>query len=257
MYDVTVLARQVIGLMDLTSLNDDDTERNIVQLCHRALTPAGPVAAVCVYPRFVNLAAQVLDDAGAPEIKIATVTNFPAGAADIALAVAETEAAVADGANEVDVVYPYKALLSGDRTVGEALVAGVRQACGDQAVLKVILETGVLQSPELIKVAAEHAIEAGADFIKTSTGKVLVNATEAAARVMLEVISDHGGQVGFKAAGGIRTAQDAACYLALASELLGDDWISAATFRIGASSLLDDLLTVLGFNTASVDPSGY
>ena len=133
------LAQQAVTLLDLTSLNADDDEARIIALCQRALSPAGAVAAVCVYPAFVALARRTLDQLGGAGVRVATVTNFPAGAADVDAAAAQTAAAVAAGADEVDVVYPYRAMLAGDAIVGRALVAACRAACGSGVLLKVIL----------------------------------------------------------------------------------------------------------------------
>jgi deoxyribose-phosphate aldolase len=251
------LARQAIGLLDLTSLNADDDEARIRDLCRRALTPAGAVAAVCVYPRFVALARQTLDSLGGQQVRVATVTNFPVGAAEAEAAAAETRAAVEAGADEVDVVYPYAALRAGDAEVGRALVRACKAACGERAQLKVILETGELADAELIRQASRDAIEAGADFIKTSTGKVAVNATADAARIMLDAIAESGARVGFKPAGGIRTLADARLYIQLASERLGADWVTPAHLRLGASSLLDDLLQHLGLAAEGAGKGGY
>ena len=138
-----------------------------------------------MYPRFVPVARKTLKEIGAVDIKIATVTNFPHGNDDIGIAVAETKAAVAYGADEVDVVFPYRALMAGNAEIGFELVKACKAACGDDVMLKVIIESGELKTPELIRAASEIAIAAGADFIKTSTGKVAVNATPEAATIML------------------------------------------------------------------------
>lgn len=184
---------------------------------------------------------------GTPEVRIATVTNFPHGNDDIEIAVAETRAAVAYGADEVDVVFPYRAFIAGNETVGFELVKQCKEACGD-ILLKVIIETGELKDPALIKRASEICIEAGANFIKTSTGKVPVNATPESAEIMLTVIKDMGVEktVGFKPAGGVRTAEDADQYLAMADRILGADWADNMHYRFGASSLLANLLHTLG-----------
>ena len=158
---------------------------------------------------------------------------------------AETRAAIAYGADEVDVVFPYKALIEGDESVGYDLVKACKEVCGD-TLLKVIIESGELKTPERIKRASEIAIEAGADFIKTSTGKVPVNATLEAAEVMLNVIKEKNPNIGFKAAGGVKDAQTAKAYLDLAREILGEDWVTPGHFRFGASSLLNNLLAELG-----------
>ncbi|MFO6422648.1 deoxyribose-phosphate aldolase [Motilimonas sp. KMU-193] len=256
MTDLKSVARTALGLMDLTTLNDNDTDADVIKLCHQAKSPAGNTAAICIYPRFIPIARKTLHQIGAKDIKIATVTNFPHGNDDIDIALAETKAAVAYGADEVDVVFPYRAFLAGDKEIGFELVKACKQACGDQVLLKVILETGEIKSPELIKQASEIAIAAGADFIKTSTGKVAENATLAAAKVMLEVIRDTNPNVGFKPAGGVKTAAQAEQYLSLVADILGQEWISAAHFRFGASSLLADLLTTLDVQH-ELNSSGY
>ena len=250
-------ARLALSLMDLTSLNEDDTPAVINQLCAQASTPEGSPAAVCIHPAFISTARKALAQAGLQHVKVATVTNFPHGSADIGLAVSETKAAVAEGAHEVDVVFPYRALMSGDATVGHELVAQCKQACGDAVLLKVIIESGELKTDTLIKQASEIAIAAGADFIKTSTGKVPVNATPEAAKIMLQAIKDSGKDVGFKAAGGVRNAEDAAHYLELARSIMGNDWVNADHFRFGASSLLGNLLATLGHGSERSDTNNY
>ncbi|SDG65789.1 deoxyribose-phosphate aldolase [Vibrio xiamenensis] len=258
MSDLKAAALRALKLMDLTTLNDDDTDAKVIQLCHDAKTAVGNTAAICIYPRFIPIAKKTLREQGTPDVRIATVTNFPHGNDDIEIAVAETKAAVAYGADEVDVVFPYRALIAGDDKVGFELVKQCKQACGD-ILLKVIIETGELKEQALIKKASQIAIEAGADFIKTSTGKVPVNATPECARMMLEVIRDLNvaDKVGFKPAGGVRTAEDAAQYLAMADEILGDNWVDARHYRFGASSLLTNLLNTLEVSDQVADPSAY
>jgi deoxyribose-phosphate aldolase len=226
----------MVALVDLTSLTGEETPADIASLCAQAQTPAGPVAAVCVYGKFVQRATAELEGTGIP---VAAVANFPEGDLDRDRAVRETEQAVDDGAREVDVVLPWRAFLAGDRAGAVAVVEAAREAC--PVLLKVILESGRLQAPEVIGAAARDALAVGADFVKTSTGKLQPAATLPAAAVMLEAVRDH-GQGGFKASGGIRTADDAAAYLELADALFGPEWAKPATFRFGASSLLDDLL---------------
>ncbi|MGM0701726.1 MAG: deoxyribose-phosphate aldolase [Pseudomonadota bacterium] len=258
MIELQQAARQALALMDLTSLNDDDSDATIEALCQRAKTPVGTPAAVCVYPAFVVTARRALTahQLGGT-VKVATVTNFPHGGDDVMAAARETRSAVASGADEVDVVFPYRALMAGDEETGRELVACCRQACGG-ATLKVILETGELAEPALIRRAAELAIEGGADFLKTSTGKVAVNATLEAAEILLETIRASGKEVGFKAAGGVRTAEDAEAYLKLAERVMGPAWVTPAHFRFGASGLLDDLLATLGVMPApAVETGGY
>lgn len=241
-------SKLALSLMDLTTLNENDTDEKVIALCQQANTEFGTPAAVCVYPRFVPIARKTLKAEGIEQVKIATVTNFPHGNADIEIAVAETKAAVAYGADEVDVVFPYKALIAGDEQVGFELVKQTKAVCqANNVLLKVIIETGELQTEGLIRKASEIAIRSGADFIKTSTGKVPVNATLESARIMLETIRDLGVQdrVGFKAAGGVKTAEEAAQYLELANSILGKEWVNSSHFRFGASSLLANLLATL------------
>lgn len=258
MSDLKAAALRALKLMDLTTLNDDDTTEKVVAICHDAKTAVGNTAAICIYPRFIPAAKKALREQGTPEVRIATVTNFPHGNDDIEIAVAETKAAVAYGADEVDVVFPYRALIAGNEEVGLELVKQCKEACGD-ITLKVIIETGELKEEALIKKASEICIKAGADFIKTSTGKVPVNATPEYARMMLEVIRDMGvaKTVGFKPAGGVRTAEDAAQYLAMADELLGAEWADNMHYRFGASSLLTNLLNTLEVTDETADPAAY
>ncbi|AUH49853.1 deoxyribose-phosphate aldolase [Chromobacterium sp. ATCC 53434] len=248
-------ARRALSLMDLTTLNDDDTDEKVIALCRKAKSQDGTVAAMCVYPRFVPIAKKALREAGCPEVRVATVTNFPHGNDDIAIAVAETRAAIAYGADEVDVVFPYRALMAGNGDIGFELVKACKEACGDK-LLKVIIESGELKDAALIRQASEISIRAGADFIKTSTGKVPVNATLAAAETMLAAIKEQGGHCGFKAAGGVKSAAEAAEYLALAARLLGDEWVNARHFRFGASSLLANLQIEIAGGVAK-PTSGY
>ncbi len=247
MSDLKAAALRALKLMDLTTLNDDDTDQKVIDLCHNAKSAVGNTAAICIYPRFIPIAKKTLREQGTPDVRIATVTNFPHGNDDIDIAVSETKAAIAYGADEVDVVFPYRALIAGNETVGFELVKQCKQACGD-TLLKVIIETGELKEEALIKRASELSIEAGADFIKTSTGKVPVNATPEYAEIMLNVIKDMGvaKTVGFKPAGGVRTAEDAQAYLAMADRILGADWADNMHYRFGASSLLANLLNTLG-----------
>ncbi|ELR66147.1 Deoxyribose-phosphate aldolase [Photobacterium marinum] len=247
MSDLKAAALRALKLMDLTTLNDDDTDAKVIELCKNAKTPVGNTAAICIYPRFIPVAKKQLREQGTPEVRIATVTNFPHGNDDIEIAVAETKAAVAYGADEVDVVFPYRALMAGNEEVGFELVKQCKEACGD-ILLKVIIETGELKTEELIKKASEISIKAGADFIKTSTGKVPVNATPESAEIMLNVIKEMGVEktVGFKPAGGVRTAEDAKTYLEMADRIHGADWADNMHYRFGASSLLANLLHTLG-----------
>ncbi len=247
--NLTQAARQALPLIDLTSLNAADTDADIESLCQQAKTPFGHPAALCVFPQFVVTARRALTaHTLSGEVKIAAVTNFPDGGADIMGAARETREAVASGADEVDVVLPYRTLIDGDEDTCLEFVEMCQAACGGQALLKVILETGELKEPALIRRASEIAIEGGADFIKTSTGKVAVNATLEATEIMLNAIKDSGQNVGFKAAGGVRTTEDAAEYLALAADIMGPAWITPKHFRFGASGLLSNLVATLTGN---------
>lgn len=236
-------AERALGLIDLTNLNDDCTPADIETLAARSSTPHGHVAAICIYPRFIKQAVGLLKDS---PVRIATVVNFPEGGEDTRDVVRQTEAALADGADEIDLVMPYRAFMAGRRGFAETQIAEVRKVIAEPAQLKVILETGELKDPRLIHLASETAIAQGADFIKTSTGKVAENATLEAAEIMLNVIRETGIEnhrpVGFKPAGGIRTVAEAKAYLVLADKLMGQNWVSSATFRFGASGLLDAVL---------------
>ena len=258
MTELNARSRQALQLMDLTSLNEDDTPEAIIALCQQARTEAGNTAAICIYPRFIPLARKTLKSLGLNDVTIATVSNFPDGGDDVDIAVAETRAAVAYGADEVDVVFPYRALMAGNETVGAELVKQCKEACGANVLLKVIIESGELKDEVLIRRASEIAIDAGADFIKTSTGKVPVNATTESARIMLETIRDSGKtNVGFKPAGGIKTAEDAAVHLELADTIMGPEWVDRNHYRFGASSLLGNLLIDLGLKQGESNKEGY
>ena len=248
--DLKKVAKQALGLMDLTSLNDDDTDDVIRALCKQAVSASGQVAAVCIYPQFIPIAREQLNLDGFDGVAIATVTNFPSGSSDIDLAVNETRSAVEAGADEVDVVFPWRALKAGDETIGKALVESCKVTCGNNAKLKVIIESGELESPELIEKASEIAINAGADFIKTSTGKVPVNATLEAATIMLGCIKRFNPDCGFKAAGGVRTTEQAAEYITLANKVMGEAWVVPEHFRFGASGLLGALQASIQGTTA-------
>lgn len=247
-----VLAERALRLLDLTSLGEIDDDAAVAALCNRALAAPAPVAAVCIWPRFVTLARGLLEHSG---IRVAAVANFPAGGDDIAAAVTETEDIVNNGADEVDLVMPYTRWLGGDRAVARDMIAACKRACGEHVLLKVILETGRLGSRDAIYAASRDAIAAGADFIKTSTGKVEVSATLEAAEAMLQAVKESGQDVGFKAAGGIRDTETAGQYLDLADRVMGTGWADPRHFRFGASGLLDDLLAVLGVAPGPADMS--
>lgn len=229
-------AQRVLSLIDLTNLNDDCTEEDVVELCSRAQGEFGNTAAVCVWPRFVNLCASILRGTS---IKVATVVNFPHGGTDVADVVATTIAALDAGANEIDLVLPYQSMITGDEAQVLSMLQAVREVVHAPAHLKVILETGELINPERIRRASELGIKSGADFIKTSTGKTKISATPEAVTTMLQVIRDSERPVGLKPSGGIRTVADAQQYLDLADAIMGPQWATPQTFRFGASGLLD------------------
>lgn len=245
------VARRALALLDLTELSDDCTPEAVERLCARAVGPAGAVAAVCVWPRFVSLARELV--AGTP-VRVATVVNFPEGNDDLATAVAETQVALEAGADEIDVVLPYRALLRGEPEVAAALVRAVAATLAPQHRLKVILETGELPDQATVANATRLAIAAGADFVKTSTGKTRVSATLDAVATMLQVIRTSDRPVGLKPSGGIRTVDDARAYLELTDSVMGPRWITPATFRFGASGLLDALVAAIEGHPSSSAP---
>lgn len=233
--------RRAISVVDLTDLTEDCTAPDVERLCDRAARHH--TAAVCVWPDFVALAT---DRLASTPVRVATVVNFPTGDERPFSVRGATERALTDGADDVDVVLPYRSFLAGDRRRSIALLDVVRSVTADRAIMKVILETGELDDPTAIEAAARFAVDHGADFIKTSTGKSPVSATPEAAEIMLGVIADTKRPVGIKPSGGIRTADDAGRYLELADRVMGGDWVGPATFRFGASGLLDALLRELG-----------
>lgn len=230
-------ARRLISLIDLTNLDDNCTPDAVDRLCDAAVRHG--TAAVCVWPDFVEQAADRLADT---PVEVATVVNFPTGDERLYSVGAVTEWVLLDGADEVDVVLPYRRFAAGDVAWCEALLERVRTLTADRATVKVILETGELADAGLIRRAADLAIDSGADFVKTSTGKTPVSATPAAFEPMVAAVAAAGRPVGLKPSGGIRTRDDAATYLDLAELALGAGWATPATFRFGASSLLDALL---------------
>jgi deoxyribose-phosphate aldolase len=241
--------RMAVSMIDLTTLEGQDTPGKVRQLAARAVCPAPhnpevpSCAAVCVYPSLVPETRDALAGSG---VKVASVaTGFPSGQTSLALKLEETREAVAAGADEIDMVISREAYLSGDDARVAAEIEEVKAACGP-AHLKVILETSELPGYEHVRHASDLAIGAGADFIKTSTGKVGAGATPGVVLVMLEAVRDHawrtGEIVGVKAAGGVRASKQALHLLVLVNETLGPDWLTPDRFRIGASSLLNDLL---------------
>ena len=241
-----------LSMIDLTTLSGQDTAGKVKQLCHKALHlhdnyPELPcVAAVCVYPNFISTVKKQLAHTN---IKVASVaTAFPSGQTDLKMKVAEAKFAVDQGADEVDMVISRGKFLKGDYSYVFEEIAAIKEACSSVH-LKVILETGELVTLDNVRKASDLAILAGADFIKTSTGKIQPAATLPVTLVMFQAIRDHyyktGRQVGMKPAGGISKAKLALQYLVLLNETLGDKWMNNQYFRFGASSLANDLLMQL------------
>lgn len=245
--------RLATSMVDLTTLEGKDTPGKVASLCQKALQPhAGadipPTAAVCVYPAMVRHAAKHLSGS---QVKIASVaTAFPSGQAPLKTRLAEVRAAVADGADEIDMVINRGAFLAGELALVQDEISAVLEACGSSA-LKVILETSELETYDNIRAASFLAMRVlrPGDFIKTSTGKTSANATLGNNQVMLEAIRDHyfatGMEIAMKPAGGIRTAKQALTFLVAVKETLGDAWLNNARYRFGASALLNDLVRQL------------
>lgn len=239
--DDVIAAYNLLRLLDLTSLNENDTEYSIDELCHKAHTPYGNVAAVCVWPRFVTHAKRLLHGS---DIKVATVVNFPQGEYNLNKLKKEIYQVLDSGANEIDVVFPYHEFLNKNFTACEQFTQYTREL-SEGKTLKFILETGEIKNAQKISQATQICIDSGADFIKTSTGKTPISATPEAANAILETIASASHNVGFKASGGIRTIDDAKKYLILAGSVMGYKWITPNNMRIGASSLLDNLLLTI------------
>ena len=242
-----------LSMIDLTTLEGKDTEGKVEQMCYKAQHLANDikdlptVAAVCVYPTFVKIAKKALGNSG---IKVASVaTAFPSGNSTHEIKISDTKLAVDDGADEVDMVISRGEFLQGNYQFVFDEIASIKEACGN-ARLKVILETGELSTLDNIRKASDLAIAAGADFIKTSTGKIQPAATMPVTLVMLQAINDHytktGKMVGMKPAGGISTAKSSLQYLVMLYETLGSKWMSNEWFRFGASSLANDIILQLG-----------
>jgi deoxyribose-phosphate aldolase len=241
--------RLAMSMLDLTTLEARDTPGKVTQLCMKARSPHGsfpdipPVAAVCVYPNLVRVAKKALEGS---KVKVAAVaTAFPSGMSTRKVKLEETKWAVNEGADEIDMVISRGHFLAGDYNFVFDEIAAVKEACGD-AHLKVILETGELSTLDNVRRASDIAMNAGADFIKTSTGKIQPAATLPVTLVMLEAIRDFyyqtGKKIGMKPAGGIATAKLAINYLVVVRETLGNDWLNADMFRFGASALANDIL---------------
>jgi deoxyribose-phosphate aldolase len=248
-----------LSMIDLTTLEGADSPGKVKQMCYKAAHPhdalAGVprVAAVCVYPTLVRLAKEAVGDSG---IKVAAVaTGFPSGQYPLSVKLDDTRFAVGEGADEIDMVISRGHFLAGDYSYVFDEIAQVKEACG-AAHLKVILETGELSTLDNVRKASDLAMHAGADFIKTSTGKVVPAATLPVTMVMLEAIRDFyratGRKIGMKPAGGIATAKVALQYLVVLRETLGEDWMTPDLFRIGASRLANDILMQLSKERSGV-----
>ncbi len=244
--------RLALSMIDLTTLEGSDTPGKVVQLCakakrlHEAMPGLPAVAAVCVYPTLVTVAKRQLRGTS---IRVAAVaTGFPSGQFPLEVKLEDTRRAVGDGADEIDMVISRGRFLAGEYDYVFDEIAAVKSACGG-AHLKVILETGELSTYDNVRRASDLAMHAGGDFIKTSTGKVSPAATLSVTLVMLEAIRDHyyatGRRIGMKPAGGIRAAKQAIQYLVMVRETLGDDWLTPELFRLGASTLANDILMQL------------
>ncbi|MDQ6631761.1 MAG: deoxyribose-phosphate aldolase [Verrucomicrobiota bacterium] len=242
--------KMAISMMDLTTLEGKDTPGKVAYLCRKALQPIEPkyntpsCAAVCVYPNLVRYARKFLGE-NSPVHVASVATGFPSGQIPVRVKLEETRRAVSDGADEIDMVIDRGAFLAGDYAKVSDEITAIKEACGP-AHLKVILETGELVTYDNVRLASQIAMEAGADFIKTSTGKINPAATIPVTLVMLEAIRDYffatGVRIGMKPAGGIRTAKQSLAYLVMVKETLGDDWLTPDLFRFGASTLVNDVL---------------
>ena len=247
----TEVYKRCFGCIDLTSLGATDSRRSIVEFTRNAIElprhfpEAGSVASICVYPVFVETVGLA---AGDSKMAITSVSGgFPSSQTYLEVKMLETAMAIENGADEIDIVISIGEMLDGEYDLAGNEIETLRAEIGDDAILKVILESGTLSDPELIHKAATIAMEAGADFIKTSTGKNGIAATPEAAVAMCLAIRQFaektGRKVGFKAAGGISTAESAALYYSIVEEILGEEWLTPERFRIGASSLANNLLS--------------
>lgn len=231
-------SERIFSLLDLTRLFEADDEKNIIALCERAVRGKAHVAAVCIYPEWVATAKRVLKNT---PVNIATVANFPLGTDSLSQVLETIQQVKNAGADEVDIVFPYQQYLQGDALLPMDFISACKKAC-DGLTLKIILESGAIPTIAQLIEMSEMAIHAGADFLKTSTGKIPQGATLMAAEHILNVIKKESQyDVGFKVSGGVRTPQQACQYIELAEQLLGSDWVTPRHFRIGASQLVDEL----------------
>ena len=237
--------------IDLTTLSCNDSEESVTKFAKRAVEfynayPDIPnVASICVYPSFVETVGLAVD--GSPMRITSVAGGFPASQTFLEVKMLEVAMAVENGADEVDIVMNVGKMLTGEYDEAANEVEVLRQEAGEETILKVIIESGALKTPDLIRKASLLSMFTGADFVKTSTGKIDVAATPEAAVVMCHAIKDYyektGRKVGFKAAGGVRTAEDAALYYTIVKEILGEEWITTDLFRIGASSAANNIIS--------------
>ncbi len=242
--------RAIYSALDVTTLSPHDTERSTtlfaeMQVERMVNHPELPsVASICVYPPFVECVGMVVD--GSPLRVTSVAGSFPSSQSFVEVKALEVAMAVESGADEIDIVLSVGKLLEGAEDEVRSEIELLREEAGDDVVLKVIIESGELGSAEMIYRAAQIAIEGGADFVKTSTGKVAVGATPEAVALICGAIKDCGEQVGVKVAGGVRTLDDALLYYTIIEDMLGKEWLNPSLMRFGASSLADELLEVLG-----------
>ena len=242
-----------LSAIDLTTLTCNDSVESVTEFAKRTTTfaqayPDVPnVASICVYPTFVETVGLAID--GTPMRITSVGAGFPASQTFLEVKMLEVAMAVENGADEIDIVLNVGKMLTGAYDEAAAEVEVIRSEMGEDVVLKVIIESGALKSPELIRSASLLSMAAGADFVKTSTGKIDVAATPEAAVVMCQAIKDYyeqtGRMVGFKAAGGVKTPQDAALYYTIVEQILGEQWLTTDLFRIGASSAANNLLSAI------------
>lgn len=231
--------QNIIRCIDLTRLNENDNESSIQQLCEKAHTPFGNVAAVCVYPEWITT---VKKHHATSNIPVATVINFPNGDDNLACVSDAIKHCIQLGADELDIVFPYKRFLSGDESFANHFLATCRNKAPDHRI-KIILETGAFSDKKKLTEAAELCIQHKINFLKTSTGKIDIGATPQAVELLANVIKQSKTQTGIKISGGVRTTKNAVDYCTLVSSILGEKWIHPNTFRIGASQLLDEFTT--------------
>lgn len=244
--------KKIIPLIDLTTLNSTDDNDSVTSFVNSAVTPFGRVAAVCIYPQFVALARDQLDHHDGKNIAVATVVNFPEGRQSREEVLNATAKALDDGASEIDLVLPYHALLDEDLETPAKMVNAVSAVCTPyHAKLKVIIESGALEREEIIRQASIIAIDNGADYIKTSTGKIKTGATPEAVATILDTILAYGvkERVGLKISGGVRQTEELRPYLDLVRKKMGEAWMTPRHLRIGASALLKNIIAELGLQT--------